>query len=343
MSSLTNYEKMTVVQLKELARSQGLRGYSKLRKAELIELLSTQVGVEEKKLSPIPQKSLASPRKFDDKQMLSNWLSRINCQTPFNQIPESQYVPLMKVYGKRINNYPVPEVIQSVKQEFPNFDIYIFFAKVHFFKAGPDFKVDPADILSDSNLFDDFDSRKISKWIFENMNTSTIRKGDVVCFSSKERRFRNDYSVIFNGNNFQHLEDKYDEYNHLPHDFHIQDYPGVHYFQNHVVDFKEQAIAHNNIVWLWTVTDQKPVLISTIGKVKKYKTADNYIVYTTKEDFIDRYENENEIEVVSTIDNFIDFEEESFSSDFSELVRADFKEESKHNVNILFYVKFFDE
>lgn len=56
MSSSSDYSKMTVVQLKELARSQGLRGYSTLRKAELIDLLSgtgataPAVFVEEKKL-----------------------------------------------------------------------------------------------------------------------------------------------------------------------------------------------------------------------------------------------------------------------------------------------------
>ena len=272
-------------------------------------------------------------------EILLDWLLNINCKTIFTQISENQYPALMKVHEKR--NFPILEVLRNVKDEFPDFDISIFCAKVHYFEGGKNFSMDDEiklrNLLDDMELFYEFDIQILNKWIFENMHISMIRKGDVVCFISKERRYCNDYTVIFNGTSFQHLEDKYDEYNHLPHNFHIQDYPSIHYFQN--IEFKEQVIAHNNIVWLRCFKDCIPILLCTFGKVKKYKTPDNYIIYTQKEDFVSRYVKENQIEVINSFENFMDIvNEDSEELEVDTSIRVDFLEQNKNNLNILFYI-----
>lgn len=74
-----DYEKKKVIELKELAKKKGIKGYSKLLKADLIEILkkSDKKGTE-KKVSPLPVKSVSpiNPKKYGTKTpSLSPFLS----------------------------------------------------------------------------------------------------------------------------------------------------------------------------------------------------------------------------------------------------------------------------
>lgn len=67
-----------------------------------------------------------------------------------------------------------------------------------------------------------------------------IKRGDVVHFG--EGSYRNDGKQIFDGVKLIPLADDLDEYEHLPSEFTLNEFPGYDYF--------DKTIAHNNIRWL---------------------------------------------------------------------------------------------
>src|SRR5438552_14834358 len=76
-----------------------------------------------------------------------------------------------------------------------------------------------------------------------------IKRGDIVHFG--EGHYRNEGKLIFDGFKLILLNAELDEYDHLPFEFTLNQFPDFDYFR--------ETIDHNNIRWL-QITDRKEIV-----------------------------------------------------------------------------------
>jgi len=101
------------------------------------------------------------------------------------------------------------------------------------------------------------DLNEINQRALIHLKSLPIKRGDVVHFDDCDE-YRNSGKMIYDGQKLLFLDDKYDEYGHLPKEFTLNEFKDKHYFL--------ETISHNCLIW----ADFTNYQIISSG-VKKYK------------------------------------------------------------------------
>lgn len=154
-----------------------------------------------------------------------------------------------------------------------------------------------------------------------------LRRGDLVNFTLFGTRY-NEGHMIYNGNNLELLEkNEYNEYM-IPSNYYVQDFPHIQYF-NTEKDLHLKKSGENLTfikVYQTYIDDQ----LDAIYKLYKFKTDDNYIIYTVKdfrntEDYKKYYEYDYQNFLYEYKEYLYVFENEDFRKNLEAEILDDYK------------------
>jgi hypothetical protein len=240
------------------------------------------------------------------KNIIKIWLTRINVQTKFEHINDSQFTFLFQLYIKRIADRPDNRLLRKYKHTGiyidshfhkvrSNFDDSIFFSRVIDFKINDDFEDErEIDYILTGTNIEEIEISRLELWARKSINFNNVRKGDAIYFGKGQ--YNQDNFLIYNGNNLQFFEyQKHDKV------FDIINFPIVNYFK-HIPIISDS-------VWLSTKKELKllDVIKLQFGSIYKYITDSNYIIYTFNPEFMKLYNKKESIDLSYNRNVFDDF------------------------------------
>lgn len=216
-------------------------------------------------LAPI-NKSLKDTISLENKNnILNTWFFQIGVKTPFSEVKDTEIPLLWGLYRTRIANAPAKTLLQ--KAIGAGLDKKYFYSIQNIYNFTLE---DPYNIVSINEILKEF------------ITINNIRIGDTVRLA-QFGYYRNDGVLIYDGTQLIVLDNTLDEYDNLPAQILINEYP--------IVDYFEETISHNNIV-RFNTNNTRLQLISKFEEKEysfyKYNTigdSADYTIFTADPNF----------------------------------------------------------
>ena len=156
---------------------------------------------------------------------------------------------------------------------------------------------------------------------------STIKRGDLVCFTTDEYRYRNENVLIYDGDKLIELYGRYDEYGHVPDSFVVND-------TNFAPNYWVGKIWHNSYFFPNSDIRQRAVDAITYGELSGFKEPVHYSrfpigekIYTLIFDHYthieedDEDDEDDEVSLCPTTDPCVDTESDTESDNKDKIVQ----------------------